>query len=216
MQAQSFFAALPHSIAARLQQSPCIPTEALQWVTPKQAVVCQDPQVRALLADPRLPAVATLQYAHAGLTVLHSSQPLRALLGVGELAHSHLLDVLRKLHNSQMLAQMGMGWVAQLLLCIFDSLQQERPGSMGYQGQAPVSSATAKAVTVELKQLLLLPLTDGSFAALEDRQQQQQQHQQQQQQHQQHQQEQKQPMYFPLSEDDSEGLHASAPCFDCL
>ena len=197
LQAQSFFAALPHSLAARLQQSPCIPTEALQWVYPKDAVVCQDPQVRALLADPRLPALATLQYAHSGLTVLNSSQPLRALLGVGEVAHGHLLDVVRKLHESQMLAQMGFAWIAQLLLCVFDSLQQDRPGGMGFQGHssALVPTAAAKATTAELKRLLLLPLADDSFAALENDGQQQQ-----------------QSMYFPFKEDDEDPQGAQSLC----
>ena len=98
-QAQSFFAALPQRIAARLQQAPCIPTEGSQWVYPSQALVCQNPQVRTLLADPRLAAVMTLQYAHSGLTMLHSSSPLQKLLGVGEVAHGHLMDVVRQLHT---------------------------------------------------------------------------------------------------------------------
>ncbi len=187
MQAQSFFAALPHSLAARLQQSQCIPTESNHWVYPSEALVCQDPQVRALLADTRLPASVTLQYAHSGLSVLHSSQPLRALLGVGELAHGHLLDVVRQLQSSSMLTRMGLPWLAQLLLCVFDSLQQERPGGGAYQAQCNVAvvSAAAKAATAELRKLLLLPLSDGTFAAVED--------------------EQQQSLYFPLDMDDSQG-----------
>lgn len=187
LQAQSFFAALPHSLAARLQQSQCIPTEANHWVYPRQALVCQDPQVRTLLANPRLPAVVTLQYAHSGLPILHSSQPLRALLGVGEVAHGHLLDVLRQLHASSGLAQMGQAWLAQLLLCIFDSLQQEQPGMDGYGGPSygPRATPAAKAATADLKKLLLLPLADGSFAAVES--------------------EHQQTMYFPIDMDDAEG-----------
>ncbi|DBA85049.1 TPA: hypothetical protein ACH3X2_005780 [Trebouxia sp. C0005] len=179
-EAQSFFAALPHSLAARLQQSQCIPTETSQWVFPREALVCQDPQVRSLLADPRLPAIVTLQYAHSDLSVLHSSQPLRALLGVSEVAHSHLLDVVRQLYTSHVLAQMGSAWLAQLLLCVFDSLQQERPGGMGYQTQSSVAvaSAAAKAATAELRKLLLLPMSDGTFAVVDD--------------------DMKQPLYFPL------------------
>lgn len=201
LQAQSFFASLPHTLAARLQQSPCIPTETGCWVTPKEAVVCQDPQVRALLADPRLPALATLQYAHSGLTALYSSQPLRALLGVGEVAHGHLLEVARKLHSSQMLTHMGFAWIAQLLLCVFESLQQERPGGMGNQpgphgSPAAVATAAAKAATAELKQLLLLPLADGAFAPLERDGQQQ-------------------PMYFPLGKDSSPGLPSSSSARCC-
>ena len=186
MQAQSFFAALHHSLAARLQQSQCIPTESAQWVYPHEALVCQDPQVRGLLADYRLPPIVTLQYAHSDLTVLHSSQPLRALLGVGEVAHGHLLDVARQLHRSSLLAQMGFSWLAQLLLCVFDSLQQERPGGARYQAQssAAVASASVKAATAELRKLLLLPLSDGSFAVVDS--------------------DDKQPMYFPLDTGDEE------------
>lgn len=66
LQAQSFFAALPQRLAARLQQAQCIPTEGHQWVYPHEALVCQNPQVRHLLADTRLAAVMTLQYAHSG------------------------------------------------------------------------------------------------------------------------------------------------------
>ena len=183
LQAQSFFAALPHSLAARLQQSQCIPTEANCWVYPREALVCHDPQVRALLASPQLPAMVTLQYAHSGLSVLHASQPLRALLGVGEVSHGHLLDVVRQLHDSSGLAQMGQAWLAQLLLCVFDSLQQEQPGGYGAPGAR--ATAAAKAATADLKRLLLLPLSDGSFATVENQQQ--------------------QPMYFPLDMDDSEG-----------
>ena len=132
LQAQSFFAALPQRLAARLQQAKCIPTEGLQWVYPHEALVCQNPQVRHLLADPRLSAVMTLQYAHSGLAVLHSSKPLQKLLGVGEVAHGHLVDVVRQLHSmgpdkGGMLAQMGTPWLAQLLLCVFDSLAEVSP-----------------------------------------------------------------------------------------
>ena len=178
---------MPRSIAARLQQSQCIPTETSHWVYPKEALVCQDPQVRALLADPRLPAVVSLQYAHSGLSVLQSSQQLRALLGVGEVAHGHLLDVLRQLHDSGNLAQMGTAWLAQLLLCVFDSLQQDGPGSLGFGAQARggMATAVAKAATAELKKLLLLPLSDGTFATVAD--------------------EQWRPLYFPLDLDDGEG-----------
>ena len=66
LQAQRFFAALPQRLAARLQQAQCIPTEGHQWVYPHEALVCQNPQVRHLLADTRLAAVMTLQYAHSG------------------------------------------------------------------------------------------------------------------------------------------------------
>ena len=184
LQAQSFFAALPHSLAARLQQSKCIVTEANHWVYPREALVCQDPQVRALLADQRLPAIISLQYAHSGLTILHSSQPLRALLGVGEVAHGHLLGVMRQLHASNSLAHMGSAWIAQLLLCVFDSLQQERPG-FGVPAHGGIATAAAKAATAELRKLLLLPLADGSFASVEN--------------------EQEQPMYLPLDMDDAEG-----------
>ena len=166
-----------------MQQSQCIPTEANHWVYPREALVCQDPQVRALLADPRLPAIVKLQYAHSGLSVLHSSQPLRVLLGVGEVAHGHLLDVVRQLHASSGLAQMGQAWLAQLLLCVFDSLQQEQPG--GYGAPAARATAAAKAATADLKKLLLLPLSDGSFAMVENQR--------------------RQPMYFPLDMDDDEG-----------
>ena len=185
LQAQSFFAALPHSLAARLQQSQCIPTEANHWVYPREALVCQDPQVRALLADARLPAVVTLQYAHSGLSVLHSSQPLRALLGVGEVAHGHLLDVVCQLHASSSLAQMGQAWLAQLLLCVFDSLQQEQPGGYGAPSHGARATAAVKAATADLKQVLLLPLSDGSFATVENQRQ--------------------QPTYFPIDMDDIEG-----------
>ena len=188
VQAQSFFAAFPHSLAARLQQSQCIPTEGNQWVYPREALVCQDPQVRALLADSRLPAIVSLQYAHSGLSVLHSSQPLRALLGVGEVAHGHLLNLVRQLHASNLLTQMGSPWLAQLLLCVFDSLQQEGPAGIGYQPKPNVlvASAAAKAATDELRQLLLLPLSDGAFAAVKD--------------------ERQQPFYFPLDMDDAQGV----------
>lgn len=129
LQAQSFFAALPQRLAARLQQAQCIPTEGHQWVYPHEALVCQNPQVRNLLANPSLSGVMTLQYAHSGLTFLHSSKPLQKLLGVGEVAHGHLMEVVRQLHSSGdskggMLAQMGTPWLAQLLLCVFDSLAQ--------------------------------------------------------------------------------------------
>lgn len=205
MQAQSFFAALPHSLAARLQQSQCIPTETSQWVYPREALVCQDPQVRSLLADPHLPAIVTLQYAHSDLSVLHSSQPLRALLGVGEVAHGHLLDVVRQLYTSKVLAQMGSAWLAQLLLCVFDSLQQERPGGIGYQTQSrvAVASAAAKAATAELRKLLLLPMSDGNFAVVDN--------------------DTKQPLYFPVDMgDESQGglyrpmfILRSSPCWHC-
>lgn len=202
MQAQSFFAALPHSLAARLQQSQCIPTETSQWVYPREALVCQDPQVRSLLADPRLPAIVTLQYAHSDLSVLHSSQPLRALLGVGEVAHGHLLDVVRQLYTSNVLAQMGSAWLAQLLLCVFDSLQQDRPGVNGCQTQSSVAVASA-AAKAELRKLLLLPMSDGAFAVLDN--------------------EAKQPLYFPLDMGDESqgGLYSImsilrlSPCWHC-
>ena len=105
------------------------------------------------------------------------------LLGVGEVAHGHLLDVVRQLHASSGLAQMGQAWLAQLLLCVFDSLQQEQPG--GYGAPAARATAAAKAATADLKKLLLLPLSDGSFAMVENQR--------------------RQPMYFPLDMDDDEG-----------
>lgn len=172
---------------------------------PREALVCQDPQVRYLLAEPRLPAIVTLQYAHSDLSVLHSSQPLRALLGVGEVAHGHLLHVVRQLYISNTLAQMGSPWLAQLLLCIFDSLQQERPGGIGYQTQSSVAvaSAAAKAATAELRKLLLLPMSDGTFAVVDNAT--------------------KQPLYFPLDVGDKSagGLYRpmftlhSYPCWHC-
>lgn len=67
----------------------------------------------------------------SGLTVLHTSKPLQKLLGVTEVAHGHLLKLVRQLHSQGsgkggMLAKMGTPWLAQLLLCVFDSLAQVR------------------------------------------------------------------------------------------
>ena len=90
---------------------------------------------------------------------------------------------MRQLHDSNGLAQMGQAWLAQLLLCVFDSLQQEQPGGYGAPGAR--ATAAAKAATADLEKLLLLPLSDGSFATVDNQRQ--------------------QPMYFPLDMDDSEG-----------
>ena len=61
--------------------------------------------------------------------MLHTSKPLQKLLGVTEVAHGHLLNLVRQLHSQGggqggMLAKMGTPWLAQLLLCVFDSLAQ--------------------------------------------------------------------------------------------
>jgi len=103
------------------------------------------------------------------------------------------------------LAQMGSAWLAQLLLCVFDSLQQERPGGIGYQTQSSVAvaSAAAKAATAELRKLLLLPMSDGNFAVVDN--------------------DTKQPLYFPLDMgDESQGglyrpmsILRSSPCWHC-
>ena len=97
VQAQSFFAALPQAIAARLRAAACIPTQDGEWVVPGQAMVCQSPAVATLLSDTRLAGTLDLRYAHSGLAALQDSRPLRALLGVPEVAHEHLLEVAQRL-----------------------------------------------------------------------------------------------------------------------
>ena len=97
VQAQSFFAALPQAIAARLRAAACLPTQDGEWVVPGQAMVCQSPAVATLLSDTRLAGMLDLRYAHSGLAALQDSRPLRALLGVPEVAHEHLLEVAQRL-----------------------------------------------------------------------------------------------------------------------